>query len=212
MNIQVIPIKYGESELAENWIFLGGAKDKFYPISFMFYVLLLDDRVILVDTGSDTMPGYVMRNYIKPVDALERIGINRNEITDIIITHAHRDHIEAAHYYPQAVVYIQQDEYKRGKEYLNNNKEVICFRGSYMVAECIQIVEIGGHATGSCIVLFNNNNKKYLLAGDECYLKECLDKKIPTGSAECLEKSIAFLQTYGNGEYEVLLCHEELGV
>lgn len=49
----------------------------------------------------------------------------------------------------------------------------------------------------------------YIISGDECYSKECLKNKIPTGSSVCPEKSVEFIEKYSDSKYTVLLCHDE---
>ena len=70
-------------------------------------------------------------------------------------------------------------------------------------------IKIAGHSKGSCIVEITDGEDKYIVTGDECYLRECLERKIPTGSSYCLENSIKFIEKYSGNEYKVLLCHEE---
>ena len=93
--LSVTALKYAESTLAERYIFPGGASDKRLPISFTIYLIKTDKHMILVDAGCDTMPGFEMKNFCGPVAALKRQGIMPEDITDVIITHSHHDHIEA---------------------------------------------------------------------------------------------------------------------
>ena len=113
--IDIIPIDYGNSVLPESMIFENGAENKFRPIIFRIYLLKTENRFILVDAGCETMPGFDMREFIGPVNALNNIGISPEEITDVIITHAHHDHIECVKYFKNAAIYIQKDEYEAGK-------------------------------------------------------------------------------------------------
>lgn len=54
-----------------------------------------------------------------------------------------------------------------------------------------------------------DSDNKDIIAGDECYMRDCLTKQIPTGVSYNTEKSRDFVKKYGNGEYTVLLCHDE---
>lgn len=56
--IDLKAIKYGETVLAEDLIFEGGRPDKCRPISLTIYLLITTSRIILVDAGCDTMPGF----------------------------------------------------------------------------------------------------------------------------------------------------------
>ncbi len=207
--IDIIPIDYGKSVLPESWIFENGAENKLCPIVFRVYLIKTENRLILADAGCETMPGFVMTDFIGPVKALRNIGVKADEITDLIITHAHHDHIECAKYFKNAVIYIQKDEYEAGKGYLPENLNILTFDEEMQICDGIKAVKIGGHSKGSSIVEITDSGKKYIIAGDECYKGDCLTKQIPTGSSYNPEKSRDFVKKYGNGDYTVLLCHDE---
>ena len=207
--IDIIPIDYGKSVLPESMIFQNGAGNKFRPIVFRVYLIRTENRLILVDAGCETMPDFDMRDFIGPVKALNNIGISPEEITDLIITHAHHDHIECAKYFKNAVTYIQKDEYEAGKGYLAENLNIRTFDEEMLICYGIKAVKIGGHSKGSSIVEITDADKKYVIAGDECYMRDCLIKQIPTGISYNPEKSREFIKKYGVGEYTVFLCHDE---
>lgn len=207
--IEIIPINYGKSVLPESMIFQNGAENKFRPIIFRVYLIRTENRLILVDAGCETMPSFDMKDFIGPVKALQNIGISPEEITDLIITHAHHDHIECAKYFKNAALYIQKDEYEAGKGYLAENLNIRTFDEEMLICGGIKAVKIGGHSKGSSIVEITDSGKKYIIAGDECYMRDCLVKQIPTGISYNSEKSRDFIQKYGREEYMVLLCHDE---
>ena len=207
--LEIIPIEYGKSVLPESMIFQGGAEDKFRPIVFMIYLIKTEKQLILVDAGCETMPDFDMRDFIGPVKALEKIDIKPDDITDVIITHSHHDHIECVSRFKNAVIYIQRDEYESGKSYFKKDMNIKLFDDEVQIRSDVKAVKIGGHSKGSCIVEVTDDKKTYIISGDECYLRECLDKKIPTGTSYCPEKSRKFIEKYSSGEYTVLLCHDK---
>ena len=206
---KIITIKYAESTLPESAVFQGGLKDKKVPITFVVYLIVTEKKRILIDAGCDTMPGFEMVNYERPVDILGRYGYNPEDITDVVITHAHHDHIAAVGYYKNAVIYIQEDEYVSGQKYIPVNFLVLTFKHSCLVDESILIKVIGGHSVGSCIVEFRHGETCYVFSGDECYARECLTQKKPTGSSCNLSQSKFFVNEYSKECYQVLLCHEQ---
>lgn len=206
--IDIIPINYGKSVLPESWIFQNGAENKFRPIVFRVYLIRAENRLILVDAGCETMPGFVMTDFFGTVKALENIGVKAEEITDLIITHAHHDHIECAKYFKNAVIYIQKDEYEAGKGYLTENLNIRTFEKEMQICGGIKAVKIGGHAKGSSIVEITNEDKISIIAGDEFYARECIDKQILPGAPYNRENSRDFLKKYCCGGYTVLLCHD----
>ena len=207
--MKITSVKYADSFLPESWVFKGGSDENKCPISFIVFLIETQSKRILVDAGCETMPDFNMKDFISPMKALENIGISADSITDLIITHAHHDHIECAKYFKNAALYIQKDEYEAGKGYLAENLNIRTFDEEMQICGGIKAVKIGGHSKGSSIVEITDADNKYIIAGDECYMRDCLTKQIPTGISCNPEKSRDFVKKYGNGEYTVLLCHDE---
>ena len=92
---------------------------------------------------------------------------------------------------------------------MTENLNIRTFEKEMQICDGIKAVKIGGHSKGSSIVEITNSDNKYIIAGDECYMRDCLTKQIPTGASYNPEKSRDFVKKYGNGEYTVFLCHDE---
>ena len=71
---------------------------------------------------------------------------------------------------------------------------------------CVKV--IGGHSKGSSVVLVKSDEKEYVLCGDECYTKENLANKIPTGSSISPEKSRKFVEEYRKEKYIPIIFHD----
>lgn len=204
----IVRIQYAETALSENWVFKDGSEDKKIPIIFSSFLICTDNRKILVDAGCETMSGFDMKNFKTPITALKEAGIEISDITDVIITHAHHDHIECAKYFKNATLYIQQDEYVKGKEYLMENQTIFTFLDEKWIDEDIKIVKIGGHTCGSSIVECKIKDKIYVICGDECYTSYNLKNKIPTGKSYSPQNSRFFIEKYSKSPYVCLLSHE----
>ena len=207
--MDIIPVKYGESVLPEKMCFAGGDENKCREIVFKVFLIKTGGKLILVDAGCETMPRFAMRNFIGTVEALKKKNVTPEEITDVIITHAHHDHIECVRYFENAVIHIQEDEYEKGKKYIPDNFKVNTFKDEFSPCKDVKIIKIGGHSKGSCIVEIKKDGKIYIIAGDECYSRKCLTEKIPTGSFFDKELSKKFIEKYSDKKYTVLLCHDE---
>lgn len=205
----IIPIEYANAFFEESNFFPNGDEAKLCPIVFMVYLLKTGDRKILVDAGCETMPGWDMHNFIGSVNALKNHGVMPDEITEVILTHAHHDHIECVKYFKNAAVYIQKDEYDDGKSFLSQNGDVRIFDEVAEVCDGVKAVKIGGHSKGSSIVVIETEGKPVVIAGDECYSMINVTQKIRTGHPYCAENSEAFIKKYCGGDYEVLLCHDK---
>lgn len=204
----LLALKYGESTLPCNQLYRGGDPCLCEPISFTVYLLTVGARKILIDAGCEDMPGFQMEQFCSPVEILARCGIFPEEITDLIITHAHHDHIAAAKRFPNATAIIHIDAYARGARYLPPRMPIRTFRRSAMVARGVQVRLVGGHASGSSVVLIDQGEKTYLICGDECYVSRNFRDGIPTGASAAPAKSEAFLRAYNNSRTVPLFCHD----
>ncbi|MBR6727496.1 MAG: MBL fold metallo-hydrolase [Clostridia bacterium] len=199
-------LKYGESFLPEDQILAGGDPAVKCPISFCFFLLQADGRNILADVGCDTMPGFEMQHFCSPVQALNALGLSPADVTDVIITHAHHDHIDGLRHFAHARVYIQEEALAKGQKYIPNGTEIAAFSDSCTVTEGIEAVRIGGHAVGSSVVNFTYNGIPYTVVGDECYTPACMARGIPTGVSKDPVRSAAFLRDYE--KRRLLYCHD----
>lgn len=207
-NLSVWALKYGESTLPENMVFKGGSSNISLPISFAIYLIQTENRRILVDVGCDTMPGFLMRRFYSPAFVLREIGLSSADITDVIITHAHHDHVAALSHFENATVYIQTEEYANAKQYISQRSHVRMFDDTFSIEKNIRIVKIGGHSIGSSIVEIDHGDVTYVVAGDECYHNACVAQKHSTGSSCNESRSLEFVEKYAEGRYRVLTMHD----
>ena len=206
--MKLIAFNYGRTEITEKMAFVGGDDSVKLPIGLLFFLIEDGDRRILVDVGCDTMPGFELFEFEMPVRVLESYGIRREDITDVIITHSHHDHIDAVYNYPQATVYIHKSELESAQRYLTSTPDVIAFDDSLKIIDGVEVRHMGGHSIGSSIVLIYAHRHTYVLCGDECYTKENLTENKPTGSSFCPERSRAFVEEYRQPRYIPILFHD----
>lgn len=204
---RIIALKYGESTISEAAVFRGGNPEKRQKISFIMYLICTKGRKILVDAGCNTMEGWDMKYFCGPLPVLEQANVDPSDITDVILTHAHHDHVECVSFYQNALVHIQKEEYPECAKYIPDYAHVNLFEEEYDVCENVKAVKIGGHSIGSSIVIVNDGRDKYVITGDEIYSEDCVAKQIPTGSSVNPKNSEAFIKNYK--EYKLLLCHEK---
>lgn len=203
--VRVTALKYGETVLPEHMVFAGGDPKEIYPISLIVYLVEDGGRKILIDAGCETMPGFAVTHFVKPADVLGRYGVGAEEITDIMITHAHHDHIQCVKDFPRARIYIQREELEAGRAYIPAGMDVETFEDSCQAGP-VRLLKIGGHSGGSCIAEIETEEGRLVAAGDECYHRQCLIQKRRTGCSVCPEKSQAFVEAYA--EARVLLAHD----
>lgn len=75
----------------------------------------INGRMVLVDAGyTDTAMihrFFPTINYTRPDLVLEKINVKPEDITDIIVTHPHLDHVGGIHLFPNAIVWMQKDDF-----------------------------------------------------------------------------------------------------
>ncbi len=86
-------------------------------LPFSFVLAQRDDRNVLVDTGfmqDDHSSGFARKfkipTWISPIRMLREMNVAPDAITDIVITHAHFDHMGSIAEFPNAHIYIQKSE------------------------------------------------------------------------------------------------------
>jgi len=94
----------------------GGPKTEAVKINFMVWLIKGNNgRNILVDAGfvndSDDAKEFKLVNYIRPDSALLKFGVKPEDITDIILSHPHWDHINGIDLFPKAKVWMQKEDY-----------------------------------------------------------------------------------------------------
>lgn len=207
--MEISRVCYAQSTLPESWIFDGGDENKAVPILFSVFVVRTATRTILIDVGCETIRGFEMVYHKHPLEALRESGVSPEDITDVVITHAHHDHIACVKCFPHACVHIQEDEYESGKAYLTANKTVERFRERKRIENGVEIVKIGSHSKGSCVVECVRDDATYVLCGDECYSLYNIEHRVPTANPYSKENSQRFIDTYATDAYRCLVCHDQ---
>lgn len=191
-NLELYVIKYGDSLYHSKHVYYEDTLNKPLPFAWMFYVIRYGKKIILVDTGfrKESLIEFYNIDYKNPLSLLKKLNIDPSQITDVIITHSHFDHIGNVDRFINAKIYIQKDELENFKKYsknqeildfFKNNKNLITFDEAYILYDLFKIEKIGSHTIGSSVVSFNHKNKNYILTGDECYLLDnCQGKMIGT--------------------------------
>ena len=93
----------------------GSPADQRIDIAMVIWVIRGGGRVILFDSGFHRMPWrqqFRVADFLRPDSALAGAGIDPATVTDIIVSHAHWDHMGGIDLFPQATVWIQRDEYR----------------------------------------------------------------------------------------------------
>lgn len=183
----------------------GAERGRKLDIAMMTWVLRGPDRrTVLVDAGfyrPRNLRNPRVADYTRPDQALGRLGIKPEDVTDVIVTHMHWDHAEGADLFPNAQVWIQKDEYDHytreeklpGGHEANDELNEITAMMKLQAAGRVRLVDgdakailpgitvyTGGrHTYASQYVGVNTKAGCVVIASDNVYLYENLDKHVP---------------------------------
>ena len=89
-------------------------RTRMIDIAFTVWVVRGGGRTVLVDAGfyrDKFIQQWKPRDFMKPSEALQaKLKIAPDEVTDIIVTHSHWDHVDGADLFPKATIHIQKEE------------------------------------------------------------------------------------------------------
>jgi glyoxylase-like metal-dependent hydrolase (beta-lactamase superfamily II) len=94
---------------------VGGPKDEKIDLACVVWLIRGGGRTILFDSGfhRDTfLKEFPDKDYLRPDEAVKQAGVAPDAVTDIVISHAHWDHMGGIDLFPKAIVWIQKDEYR----------------------------------------------------------------------------------------------------
>lgn len=154
------------------WVLEYAAVEKF-PFSVMMYgpqhqgtrklpyaYVLIKGRgeTILIDTGYDHVAygkqlatAYGVSNYHGPREVLAECGVSPEDVTSVLITHAHFDHMGAIHLFPNAKFYVQKSELDKWVWALTLSPEYRFLTGGGDPADIVRAVEAAKEGRMICI-------------------------------------------------------------
>jgi len=85
-------------------------------IAMMVWLLRGENgRTVLFDAGfhrEDLISRWHPTDYVPPSDAVARAGVKADDVTDVVISHVHWDHLDGVDLFPKARVWIQREEFE----------------------------------------------------------------------------------------------------
>jgi glyoxylase-like metal-dependent hydrolase (beta-lactamase superfamily II) len=94
---------------------IGAPESEKMEIAMVVWLIRGGGHNILFDTGfhrESWLKTFPMVDFVRPDEVVRAAGVKPEEITDIVISHAHWDHMGGIDLFPKAVVWIQKEEYR----------------------------------------------------------------------------------------------------
>jgi glyoxylase-like metal-dependent hydrolase (beta-lactamase superfamily II) len=192
-------VKYGTRATVKSDVYLNyplyHEADAPIEMDYFFWILRGIDRTIVVDTGFSPVGGAVRnRTSLADVGGLfTEFGVDPATGPDVVVTHAHYDHIGNLGLFSHSRVIMAREEYEfwsskhaqrvmfhhsvQDEEigYLHEverEQRLVLFEDSYELAPGVTVMKVGGHTPGQSVVRVETSEGVVLLASDAIHYYE----------------------------------------
>jgi glyoxylase-like metal-dependent hydrolase (beta-lactamase superfamily II) len=204
---EVIAVRYATRETRKSDCYLHyasyGEPDEPLGMDYFFYVLRRDGQTVLVDVGFDPAVGARRGRtcLCPPLDALERIGVAPQSVSQIVLTHLHYDHVGNLAAFPHAELFVHQRELElwlgplaRRTQLASHVEAADLARiGSARDAGRVRVLRgressplpgvvavcVGGHCAGQLVLVVNGATGAVVLCSDAVHYYEELERDRP---------------------------------
>ncbi|MGR7993938.1 N-acyl homoserine lactonase family protein [Xanthobacter sp. ZOL 2024] len=183
--------------------FIGGdPHDGPMPLAYYVWAVVGPERTFVVDTGfTAEVAARRQRDFLRcPVEALRLVGIAPEEVTDVILTHLHYDHVGNFDRFPKATFHLHEAEmhyavgrYMRyqklrhsyevedvvGMVRANYAGRVRFYNGPAELAPGVDIQPAPGHSAGLQFVRVATRRGTVVLASDVSHFYENMEREKP---------------------------------
>ena len=163
-----------------------------YRGSLQNYLIDIGDEVILVDTGlpagtpeevpDETSVAFTGKDICSYMEAFAALGYKPEQVTKILLTHKHADHSGELRSFPNAQIFVNEEELSADElQGIDNIVPVKFTDGAYhnfpecqKIRDGIYFIKAKGHTYGNSIIVVEKDGLFYMIHGDITYVDEAL--------------------------------------
>ena len=164
---EVYAIRYATiADFPVSSLVAGADRSRKMDIAMMVWLVRGNGHNILVDSGfyrDQFIKQWHPKDFVKPSEAIARLGLKPEDITDLVITHMHWDHADGMDLFPKARIWLQKDEleYYAGAAWQSRNTH-----GGIDPDDILAAVKLNTQGRVGLV----NGDAQEILPGVTCYL------------------------------------------
>ena len=163
-----------------------------YRGSLQNYLIDTGNEVLLIDTGipegtpeenpDENSLMYTGKDICSYMEAFAALGYKPEQVTKILLTHKHNDHSGEIRSFPNAKIYVGEEEVSAMElQGINNIVPVKFTDGAYYnfpesqkITDGVYFIKAKGHTNGNSLVIAEDGGLFYMFQGDITYVDEAL--------------------------------------
>lgn len=196
---EVFAIRYARRDARRPEHFIGGdPHDAPMPLDYFVWLVRNEERTFVIDTGftAETAQKRKRQHLRAPREGLALLGVDAEDVRDVVITHLHYDHAGTISDFPNATFHLQDEEmsYATGRHMRHKRlahaydvedavrmvrmvfkRRVAFHAGSAELAPGVSVHHIGGHTSGLQSVRVFTKRGWVVLASDAAHFFEHIE-------------------------------------
>ncbi|CAN5124153.1 N-acyl homoserine lactonase family protein [soil metagenome] len=203
---EIVIVRFGTRTTIRSEVYLNdfvyGEPDAPIAMDYFFFVVRNEERSVLIDTGFSAAAGARRGRelLVDPIEAFGPLGVAPETAPDVVVTHAHYDHIGNLALFESSRVWIARAEFDFWSSGMRDRRQfatvtepdeldaliaaeragrVDFVEDEAEIAPGIRLTRLGGHTPGQLVVRVETSDGPVLLASDAMHYYEEYDGDRP---------------------------------